>query len=412
MEVNKMIAKLPQKVLATAVTAALVGGTSIGFASAATAAEPDPSVLGGLVTADANVNLLNQDSLAKADANVNLNLGSNSSPVKLPPLLSPITADANLNLARPSTVSPSQPLSTANVDVNIGSGYVAPAAPLPAPAPAAPAPAPVQADPAAEVSVALNAATNTADGILSTFTGTNQGGLTGQLIDGTADIKIGNLEPNRQYDFLLYTDNNADTKPTLLGSATSNLEGFAVLALPSGLLPASSGSDSGLLNIDGNTAGETTGVAAADSVARIVVLPTGTGVTDNIPTADLGVVLDNMAGWVDPVTGASGSNDGSSSGNDSNGAGAAAGSGTNGSNGSGATGVLNGNYTTVPVNEVASITPMSAETKEVASRGLFDNLANTALANTGINGIGLLAIGGVLVGAGAFLLRRKLGVTP
>lgn len=406
MEVNKMIQKLPQKVLATAVTAALVSGTSLGFASAATAAEPDPSVLGGLVTADADVNILNRDSLANADANVNLNLGSNSSPVQLPPLLSPITADANLNLAQPSKVSPSQPLSTANVDVNIGSGYVAPAAPLPVPVPAAPAP--VQADPAAEVSVALNAATNTADGILSTFTGDNQGGLTGQLVDGTANIRIGNLEPNRQYDFLLYTDNNADTKPTLIGSATSDLEGFVALALPSGLLPASSGSDSGLLNLDSTVAGEATEAAAADSVARIVVLPTGTGVTDNVPTEDVGVILDNMVGWVDPATGVSGSNDGSASGNDSSGAAA----GANGSNGAGTAGFLNGNSTnTVPVNEVASITPMSAD-KEATSRGLFDNLANTALANTGINGIGLLAIGGVLVGAGAFLLRRKLGVMP
>ena len=412
-----MIQKLPQRILATAVTAALVSGTSIGFASVANAAESDPSVLGGLVTADANVKLLNQDSLANADANVNLNLGDNSV-VQLPPLLNPITADANVNLAQPSTVSPSQPLSTANVDVNIGSNYgvpyvaPAPAVPLPAPLPAEPAPAPVQADPAAEVSVALDAATNTADGILSTFTGTNQGGLTGQLVDGTADIRIGNLEPNRQYDFLLYTDNNADTKPTLLGSATSNLEGFAVLALPSGLVNSGDGSGGSLLNLDGTAAGDSTGIAAADSVARIVVLPTGTGVTDNVPTEDLGVILDNMVGWVDPATGASGSNDGSASGNNSNGAGAAMGSGSNGANGSGAAGFLSGNSAAIPVNEVASITPLSAETKEVASKSLLDNLANTALPNTGINGIGLLAIGGVLVGAGAFLLRRKLGLTP
>lgn len=410
-----MIQKLPQRILATAVTAALVSGTSIGFASVANAAETDPSVLGGLVTADADVNLLNQDSLAKADANVNLNLGDNSA-VKLPPLLTPITADANVNLAQPSTVSPSQPLSTANVDVNIGSNYgvpyvaPAPAVPLPAPLPAEPAP--VQADPAAEVSVALNAATNTADGILSTFTGTNQGGLTGQLVDGTADIRIGNLEPNRQYDFLLYADNNADTKPTLLGSATSNLEGFAVLALPSGLVNSGDGSEGSLLNVDGATAGDSTGIAAADSVARIVVLPAGTGVTDNVPTEDLGVIVDNMVGWVDPVTGASGSNDGSASGNNSNGAGAAAGSGSNGANGSGAAGFLSGNSAAIPVNEVASITPMSAETKEVASKSMLDNLANTALPHTGINGIGLLAIGGVFIGAGAFLLRRKLGLTP
>lgn len=406
-----MIQKLPQRILATAVTAALVSGTSIGFASVANAAESDPSVLGGLVTADANVNLLNQDSLANADANVNLNLGDNRV-VQLPPLLNPITADANVNLAQPSMVSPSQSLSTANVDVNIGSNY---GVPYVAPAPAAPlpaSPAPVQADPAAEVSVALNAATNTVDGILSTFTGTNQGGLTGQLVDGTADIRIGNLEPNRQYDFLLYTDNNADTKPTLLGSATSNLEGFAVLALPSGLVNSGDGSSGSLLNLDGTAAGDSTGIAAADSVARIVVLPTGTGVTDNVPTEDLGVILDNMVGWVDPATGASGSNDGSASGNNSNGAGAATGSGSNGATGSGAAGFLSGNSAAIPVNEVASITPMSAETKEVASKGMFDNLANTALPNTGINGIGLLAIGGVLVGAGAFLLRRKLGLTP
>lgn len=402
-----MIQKLPQRILATAVTAALVSGTSIGFASVANAAEPDPSVLGGLVTADANVNLLNQDSLVNADANANLNLGDNSV-VKLPPLLTPITADANVNLAQPSTVSPSQPLSTANVDVNIGSNY---GVPYVAPAPSAPltAPAPVQADPATEVSVALNAATNTADGILSSFTGSNQGGLTGQLVDGTADIKIGNLEPNRQYDFLLYTNNNADTKPTLLGSATSNLEGFAVLALPSGLVNSGDGSGGSLLNLDGVATGDSTGIAAVDSVAKIVVLPSGTGVTDNLPTVDAGVILDNMVGWVDPATGSSGGNDGKTSGNDSNGASATTGAGANGS---GAAGFLSGNSASIPVNEVASITPMSAETKEIASKSLLDNLANTALPNTGINGLGLLAIGGVLVGAGAFLLRRKLGLTP
>lgn len=405
-----MIQKLPQRILATAVTAALVSGTSIGFASVANAAEPDPSVLGGLVTADANVNLLNQDSLVNADANANLNLGDNSV-VKLPPLLTPITADANVNLAQPSTVSPSQPLSTANVDVNIGSNY---GVPYVAPAPSAPltAPAPVQADPAAEVSVALNAATNTADGILSSFTGSNQGGLTGQLVDGTADIKIGNLEPNRQYDFLLYTNNNADTKPTLLGSATSNLEGFAVLALPSGLVNSGDGSGGSLLNLDGVATGDSTGIAAVDSVAKIVVLPSGIGVTDNLPTVDAGVILDNMVGWVDPATGSSGGNDGKTSGNNSNGASAATGAGSNGANGSGAAGFLSGNSASIPVNEVASITPMSAETKEIASKSLLDNLANTALPNTGINGLGLLAIGGVLVGAGAFLLRRKLGLTP
>lgn len=405
-----MIQKLPQRILATAVTAALVSGTSIGFASVANAAEPDPSVLGGLVTADANVNLLNQDSLVNADANANLNLGDNSV-VKLPPLLTPITADANVNLAQPSTVSPSQPLSTANVDVNIGSNY---GVPYVAPAPSAPltAPAPVQADPAAEVSVALNAATNTADGILSSFTGSNQGGLTGQLVDGTADIKIGNLEPNRQYDFLLYTNNNADTKPTLLGSATSNLEGFAVLALPSGLVNSGDGSGGSLLNLDGVATGDSTGIAAVDSVAKIVVLPSGTGVTDNLPTVDAGVILDNMVGWVDPATGSSSGNDGKTSGNNSNGASATTGAGSNGANGSGAAGFLSGNSASIPVNEVASITPMSAETKEIASKSLLDNLANTALPNTGINGLGLLAIGGVLVGAGAFLLRRKLGLTP
>lgn len=127
---------LKQRAINTLATTLLIGGVSIGSASVASAAEGDLSAFGdaaNIASVEANVNLNNNNnSLLDANADANLKLGDNSvlSPVAAP--VKEATADVNFNLAQPSTVSPSRPLTQANADVYLGSPYVAPVAPVPA----------------------------------------------------------------------------------------------------------------------------------------------------------------------------------------------------------------------------------------------------------------------------------------
>jgi LPXTG-motif cell wall-anchored protein len=409
-----MNSNIKQRAFTTLAATLLIGGVSIGSASAANAAEGDLSAfgdLGDIAQVDANVSLNNNNgSILDTTADVNVNLGDNQVIAPVAGIVNEAKANVNLNLTNPSQVSPSQPFVGTDANVYLGSPYVAQAVPV---APVSPVPAVVSA-PAAEVSVALNAATNTADGILSNFTGDNQGGLTGSLVDGTANIRIGNLQPGQQYDFILYSDSDTQTEPTVLGTLTADATGFVVLALPAGLVNSGDGSGNGLLNADGDAVTDTTGIAAADSILRIAVLPGGAGVEGlTNGGSDVLGVLDGMVGWVDPVTGTPGDtpvgNDGNTGTDANNGGGAAAG----GNNGNGSTGVLQNNGAVVPAS--STLANMSTGTtagmgaEAVQTRGFLDNLANTGAQKMGI----LLPIGGLLIAAGTalFFYRRKLGLS-
>lgn len=441
---------LKQRAINTLATTLLIGGVSIGSASVASAAEGDLSAFGdaaNIASVEANVNLNNNNnSLLDANADANLKLGDNSvlSPVTAP--VKEATADVNFNLAQPSTVSPSRPLTQANADVYLGSPYVAPVAPVPAapvPAPVAPVPAAPEAvsAPAAEVSVALNAATNTVDTVLRSLTGDNQGGITGTLVDGTANIRIGNLQPGQQYDFLLYSDNSADGQPGILGTYTADADGVVLLALPAGFGSSGDGSGEGLLEALGVFGLEGPETSAADSVTRIVVFPGGTallngnsggdGTTGNngsvdgeTPAEDIAINpafngLDTMVGWIDPETG---TNPGGNpaidepvtavpgNGGDS---GAGNGSGVPGDSNNGTvgleTGVLANHGTILPAsatNSGITSTGINAASTPAQTRGVMDALANTGAANMAI----FATVGGILLAAGVFLLRRRIGI--
>lgn len=428
-----MNSKIQQRAFTTMAATLLIGGVSLGSASVATAAEGDLSAFGDIkdiAQVDANVNLNNNDSILDATADVNVNLGDQSVASPVTGTLNQVTADANVNLLNPSQVSPSQPLTSAYADVYLGSPSVGQALPATPVAPA-PATAPLSA-PAAEVSVALNAATNTADGILANFTDANQGGLTGSLVDGAANIRIGNLQPGQQYDFVLFSDSDAQTEPTLLGTYTADATGVVLVALPAGLVNSGDGSGEGLLNADGDAVGDATGIGAADSLLRIAVLPgglatggNGSGTGDEAGDGGITVggiaedgfgVLDGMVGWVDPTTG-NGSTDGNSGsdGTADNGGVVAGtdGNGNAGTNGNGTTGVLQNNGNAVPAsgtlaNMSTGVSPVTA-TEAAGTRSFLDNLANTGAQNMGT----LLPIGGLLIAAGSalFFYRRKLGLT-
>lgn len=387
-----MNSAIKQRAFTTLAATALIGGAAVCSAPAASAATGDLTAIvdgGDVVQADANVNLNNTSSIIDTAANANVKLGNNSLTAPVTNIVDSVSADAAVNLANPSQITQTNPLTTAVANVNIGTPYVAPAP--------APAVAPLAA-PAAEVKVALNAATNTTDSILSNFTGENQGGLTGTLVDGAANITIGHLTPGKQYDFVLYSDSSNSTKPTLLGTATADANGLVTLALPAGLVNSGDGSQPGLLNLNGDTSGSATGVSATDSLLRIAVLPGGVGV-DGLANGGQGT-LDGMVGWVDPSAGISG--------NGSNGSAAVSGPANDGSN---LLGTLQNNGNVIPASNTIANVPgsINAEAAEaVKARGAADNLAETAAKNMGV----LLPVGGLLLAAGSalFFYRRKLGL--